>query len=153
MGDDDPELLLQTVCSQRDRYRETADRLEAENRRLQHGQTELQRDLESLRADNVKLYETLQYVKSYQQPANGGGAESKYEGIYEEERNPFREFRKKQRDVRYNKLSAQEKITLNVGRFLLGRRPVRSCIFFYVIALHLLVLFTMYFHTINTHCA
>ncbi len=79
--------MFAAVCGQRDRYRKRAEQLEAvraragrarvcredrahaarvqEKREAQEVLARLTLDIKTLRADNVKLYETLQYVRNY----------------------------------------------------------------------------------------
>jgi homeobox protein cut-like len=79
--------------------------------------------------------------------------ESKYAVLYEEKVNPFKAFRKRQKLQSYKKLSTSEKITLRVGQFCLSKKSVRSCLFFYALALHALVFITLWMHTVTDHCA
>jgi len=79
-------------------------------------------------------------------------ATRKYQQLYEERLNPFKEFKRKQRQQRYKNLSAKDKITLTVGKFLFTKKHFRSFIFFYSLVLHALVFVTLWTHTINPHC-
>ncbi len=64
-----------------------------------------QDEIESLRADNVKLYEKMRYLQSYSQVRRGeskdvetgadGACEMKYKKIYEDNMNPFVLFNRK----------------------------------------------------------
>jgi len=59
--------MLSIVISQRDRYRTRIDELESERNNLQSRLAELERTTATLKKDNIKLYEKLQFTKSQQQ--------------------------------------------------------------------------------------
>ncbi len=92
--------------------------------------------------------------------------EIKYKRMYEESVNPFVLFNRKvlylsylyspspllvfkfiilqEKQERYKELNAAEKVTLRTGRFFLANKYSRTFIFFYALALHLLVFTTLY---------
>ncbi|XP_016088265.1 cut-like homeobox 1b [Sinocyclocheilus grahami] len=57
--------LLSIISSQRERYRSRNQELEAANSSLQQTAQALQSQLDSLRADNIKLYEKIKFLQSY----------------------------------------------------------------------------------------
>eukprot|EP00064_Thunnus_orientalis_P011946 superscaffoldBa00001777_g11978 len=57
--------LLSIISSQRERFRSRNQELEAENRSMQQTMQALQNELDSLRADNIKLYEKIKFLQSY----------------------------------------------------------------------------------------
>ncbi|XP_055752604.1 uncharacterized protein LOC129832506 [Salvelinus fontinalis] len=57
--------LLSIISSQRERFRSHNQELEAESRSVQVTMQGLQRELDSLRADNIKLYEKIKFLQSY----------------------------------------------------------------------------------------
>lgn len=65
--------------------------------------------------------------------------ERKYGELYEERVNPFKEFRERQQEARMAALPAQEKLALHLGRLVFTKRSVRTALFAYALALHLLV--------------
>jgi hypothetical protein len=54
--------------------------------------------------------------------------------------------------IRESSLSASEKLTLHIGRAVFSRKAFRTFIFFYALALHLLVAVTLWTHTVSSHC-
>ncbi len=52
---------------------------------------------------------------------------------------------------RYTNLTAAEKITLSSTRFCLSNRVARTFVFFYAIALHVLVFLTLYHFSAVSH--
>ncbi len=78
--------------------------------------------------------------------------EAKYSKLYEDRLNPFKEFTAQQQLQRYKNLTTSEKVTLNVGRFAFSTKYARTFVFFYGVALHLLVFLTLWTHTVRPHC-
>ncbi|KAJ3590198.1 hypothetical protein NHX12_008152 [Muraenolepis orangiensis] len=63
--------LLSIISSQRERFRSRNQELETESRSMQQTMQALQGELDSLRADNIKLYEKIKFLQSY--PGRGRG--------------------------------------------------------------------------------
>lgn len=78
--------------------------------------------------------------------------ERKYKKLYERRLNPFGEFKNKQSERRYNRLSLSEKCVYSVGRLVYRKRSLRSLMFFYLLILHILVVVTLWTHAVNPHC-
>eukprot|EP01087_Luapelamoeba_hula_P011731 TRINITY_DN3228_c0_g1_i1.p1 TRINITY_DN3228_c0_g1~~TRINITY_DN3228_c0_g1_i1.p1 ORF type:complete len:654 (+),score=154.40 TRINITY_DN3228_c0_g1_i1:86-2047(+) len=145
--------MVEILCSQRDRFKSRVLELESEARRLRSQLNETQSDTANLRADNVKLYEKMRYLQSYNnfrreskdvERGLDSEIENRYKGMYEESVNPFVLFNRKEKQARYTALSTAEKVTLRTGRFFLANKYSRTFIFFYTLALHLLVFLTLY---------
>uniref|UniRef100_A0A8D1CGP0 Protein CASP n=1 Tax=Sus scrofa TaxID=9823 RepID=A0A8D1CGP0_PIG len=132
--------LLSIISSQRERFRARNQELEAENRLAQHTIQALQSELDSLRADNIKLYEKIKFLQSY--PGRGGSSddtELRYSTQYEERLDPFSSFSKRERQRKYLSLSPWDKATLSMGRLVLSNKMARTIGFFYTLFLHCLV--------------
>ncbi|KAG7215596.1 hypothetical protein INR49_022122 [Caranx melampygus] len=132
--------LLSIISSQRERFRSRNQELEAENRSMQQTMQALQNELDSLRADNIKLYEKIKFLQSY--PSKAGGSDDtvmRYSSQYEERLDPFASFSKKERQRRYLSLSPWDKATLSLGRVILSNKVARTIAFFYTLFLHCLV--------------
>ncbi|KAL6063317.1 hypothetical protein QOT17_011633 [Balamuthia mandrillaris] len=150
--------MVRVVCSQRDRFKARAQELEAECKELQDKFSQVQDQLSSLHNDNVKLYEKIRYLQSYnhlrrdrvrQADVESGSNsedpfESKYKKAYEENIDPFVLFNKKEKQERYKGLNAAERMTLRTGQFFLANKYSRTFIFFYSVFLHFLVFLTLY---------
>uniref|UniRef100_A0A3Q2PNU0 CASP C-terminal domain-containing protein n=1 Tax=Fundulus heteroclitus TaxID=8078 RepID=A0A3Q2PNU0_FUNHE len=90
--------LLSIISSQRERFRSRNQELEAESRSMQQTMQALQGELDSLRADNIKLYEKIKFLQSY--AGRAGGSDDtvmRYSSQYEERLDPFASFSKRER--------------------------------------------------------
>ncbi|KAM5530766.1 hypothetical protein V8D89_015573 [Ganoderma adspersum] len=151
--------ILPIVTSQRDRFRQRNAELEEELRRQFNIISELRAEVKSLQADNLKLYEKVRYMQSYREdsstrpstldplPSNAAGRPddmSKYRARYEEAMNPFQAFRGREATRAYESLNVLERGVLVLTRAILGNRRTRTAFILYSLALHLLVVFTLY---------
>nr|KAF6489192.1 cut like homeobox 1 [Molossus molossus] len=137
--------LLSIISSQRERFRARNQELEAESHLAQHTIQALQSELDSLRADNIKLFEKIKFLQSY--PGRGGGSddtELRYSSQYEERLDPFSSFSKRERQRKYLSLSPWDKATLSMGRLVLSNKMARTIGFFYTLFLHCLVFLVLY---------
>ncbi|XP_052024179.1 protein CASP isoform X7 [Apodemus sylvaticus] len=137
--------LLSIISSQRERFRTRNQELEAESRMAQHTIQALQSELDSLRADNIKLFEKIKFLQSY--PGRGissDDTELRYSSQYEERLDPFSSFSKRERQRRYLGLSPWDKATLGMGRLILSNKMARTIGFFYTLFLHCLVFLVLY---------
>uniref|UniRef100_A0AAZ3PNM9 Protein CASP n=1 Tax=Oncorhynchus tshawytscha TaxID=74940 RepID=A0AAZ3PNM9_ONCTS len=138
--------LLSIISSQRERFRSRNQELEAESRSVQVTMQALQSELDSLRADNIKLYEKIKFLQSY--PGRAGGSDDtvtvRYSSQYEERLDPFASFSKRERQRRYLSLSPWDKVTLSLGRGILSNKMARTIAFFYTLFLHCLVFLVLY---------
>ncbi|MBN3325422.1 CASP protein, partial [Atractosteus spatula] len=137
--------LLSIISSQRERFRTRNQELEAESRTLQQTLHALQTELDSLRADNIKLYEKIKFLQSY--PGRAGASDDtvmRYSSQYEERLDPFSSFSKRERQRRYLSLSPWDKATLGLGRAILSSKTARTIAFFYTVFLHCLVFLVLY---------
>ncbi|KAM5262105.1 protein CASP isoform 19-T19 [Hipposideros larvatus] len=137
--------LLSIISSQRERFRARNQELEAENRMAQHTIHALQSELDSLRADNIKLFEKIKFLQNY--PGRGSSSddtELRYSSQYEERLDPFSSFSKRERQRKYLSLSPWDKATLSMGRLILSNKMARTIGFFYTLFLHCLVFLVLY---------
>eukprot|EP00850_Spirogloea_muscicola_P007234 SM000036S13278 [mRNA] locus=s36:367483:372899:+ [translate_table: standard] len=160
LAQDDDNSMLAVVCGQRDRFRQKLMELEEELRLVKEKLRGITADYDRTKLDNVKLYEKMRYVQEYSkdgpQPRGArkrgddletgsiSDVEMKYKKLYEEDINPFAAFSRREREQRYRELGLRDRITLTSGRFLLGNKFARTFVFFYSIALHLLVFASLY---------
>ncbi|XP_064600449.1 protein CASP-like [Liolophura sinensis] len=139
--------LLPIVQSQRERYRVRAQELEAQTLSQQQQIQMFQNEIDKVRSDNVKLYEKIKFLQSYPTQGSRSGddiTESRYSMQYEEKLDPFTNFSRKERMRKYINLKPYDKITLSMGRFIMGNRVARTITFFYTIFLHCLVFLVLY---------
>ncbi|KAK7086455.1 intra-Golgi vesicle-mediated transport [Halocaridina rubra] len=140
------ESLLPIVSAQRERFRQRNEELEGELAGKSQQIVLLQNELDSLRADNLKLYEKIRFLQSYQgqHSRDDSAAESRYSSQYEEALDPFSSFSRKERSKRYAALSPFEKVTLSMGRFILSNKTARTVTFVYTALVHCLVFLVLY---------
>eukprot|EP00026_Physarum_polycephalum_P004196 Phypoly_transcript_04213.p1 GENE.Phypoly_transcript_04213~~Phypoly_transcript_04213.p1 ORF type:complete len:467 (+),score=45.30 Phypoly_transcript_04213:784-2184(+) len=154
--------MLEIVCGQRDRFKIRLTEMEQENDRVSKQLDIVKAELASYRQDNVKLYEKIRYLQSYNETRAGRGTndiergdtkgnhmnddlENKYGKLYEDTVvNPFAIFNRKERYRRYRELNAPERVILNTSQFFLSSKGARLFLFFYSVLLHLLVMGTLY---------
>ncbi|KAK2148954.1 hypothetical protein LSH36_474g04051 [Paralvinella palmiformis] len=150
------DALLPIVQSQRERFRSRAQELEAQAVGMQQQIQLLQNEMDKLRSDNVKLYEKIKFVQSYPHKGattvNVDDTERRYLTQYEEKLDPFSSFSRKERQRKYMNLNPYDKITLSMGRFVLGNKMARAVVFFYTIFLHILVFLVLYKMAYTSSC-
>lgn len=156
------------VMAQRDRLRARCDGLEAERDSFKRELQVQVQTAESLKTDNTKLFEKVRYLQSfnaggYSKGGGGNGSGSAYtrgsgrgsladrdldlealEQRYEASVDPFRQFNRVERQRKFNEMNPMEKIVFIVAKTTLGNKEMRTALFFYVLAMHLLVFVTTY---------
>ncbi|KAJ8256305.1 hypothetical protein COCON_G00184570 [Conger conger] len=135
--------LLSIISSQRERFRSRNQELEAESRSVQQTLQALQTELDSLRADNIKLYEKIKFLQSYAGRAGGSDDTVMTPPSTRRDWTPSPPS-KRERQRRYLSLSPWDKATLSMGRVILSNKMARTIAFFYTIFLHLLVFLVLY---------
>lgn len=72
-----------------------------------------------------------------------GGVLDKYRSMYEEMVNPYTLFNRRERHKRLSEMSAPERLTFRASQRVLRTKASRLFVFFYVMALHMLVFFVL----------
>jgi len=150
--------LLPIIASQRERFRTKNVELEAQTRHQQRQISMLQSEVDTVRQDNVKLYEKIKFLQSYPSSKSQTSVDvqddsvEKYSSQYEQKMDPFAVFARKERQRKYVNLTAPEKVTLNMARFILSNKLARSLVFFYTILLHMLVFVVLYKFAYTEQC-
>ena len=145
---DDDHSVATIVMAQRDRLRARCEALEAERDSFKRELQVQVQSSESLKTDNTKLYEKVRYLQNYNKgPNNRRGMDrdldlETLEQRYEASVDPFRQFSKAERQRKLNEMSPVERAVFIVAKTVLGTKEMRTALFFYVVALHLLVFFT-----------
>ncbi|KAL5016637.1 hypothetical protein ScPMuIL_006226 [Solemya velum] len=138
--------LLPIIQSQRERYRIRAQELEAQTLSQQQQLSLVQNEIDKVRSDNVKLYEKIRFLQSY--PTKGTPSddttEKRYSSQYEERLDPFSSFSRTERQRKYMNLKPYDKITLGMGRFIMGNPLARTIAFFYTLFMHCLIFLVLY---------
>lgn len=131
--------LLPIITQQRDRFKERIAQLEDELRKNFGLVAELRQQAAALKSDNLELYEKTRYMASH--AASGTKAPvataSKYRDAYEEGLSPFQQFRGRESDRMYSRLTPIERVTLALAKGILRNRVTRNCFTAYVVALHI----------------
>eukprot|EP00761_Pharyngomonas_kirbyi_P014253 gb/GECH01014283.1/.p1 GENE.gb/GECH01014283.1/~~gb/GECH01014283.1/.p1 ORF type:complete len:716 (+),score=224.47 gb/GECH01014283.1/:1-2148(+) len=166
--------MLKIISGQRDRFRKALLEQQQETERLQHENEQYAAAMETLRNDNVKLYEKIRYLQSYaagdshivstsnnatgsfRRRSEGGDVtvdmngvqhddpQEKYHKLYEDSINPFTQFSRRERDRRYKQLGLVDKVSLETGKLFLQHRYARMFIFLYSCLLHFVVFMACY---------
>ena len=163
----DDHSVATIIMAQRDRLRARCDALEAERDSFKR---ELQAQVdaaESLKTDNTKLFEKMRYLQSYK--GNNTTARANFrnnnsrdldlealEQRYEASVDPFRQFGRAERQRKLKEMSPVERTVFVVSKTMLGSKEMRTFLFFYILAMHLLVFLTTYHWShaeIHTGCS
>lgn len=136
------ESLMTIVSSQRDRFRSRNVELEAEARHQKQAMTSLRNEVDTLRSDNVKLYEKIKFVQGYQS-SNKSAEETvgRYSSQYEEAKNPFNEFSKQEKQRKYSTMTPADKMVHSVAKIVLNNKQARLIFVSYIMIIHALVFF------------
>lgn len=153
----DDHSVATIVMAQRDRLRARCEALEAERDSFKRElQVQVQAS-ESLKSDNTKLYEKVRYLQNF----NSSGAATRpysrhdsatdrdldleaLEQRYEASVDPFRQFSRTERQRKLQEMSPMERTVFVVAKTMLGTKEMRTALFFYILAMHLLVFITTY---------
>mmetsp|Transcript_717 Transcript_717/g.1706 ORF Transcript_717/g.1706 Transcript_717/m.1706 type:complete len:801 (+) Transcript_717:185-2587(+) len=153
----DDRSVANIIMSQRDRLRARCDALEAERDSFKKELQIQVESAESLRADNTKLFEKMRYLQSYNKNSSNSRSNpysrqnsrdldlEALEQRYEASVDPFRQFSKSERQRKLQEMSPMERTVYVVAKTMLGTKEMRTFLFFYVLAMHLLV-FSTTFH-------
>eukprot|EP00043_Microstomoeca_roanoka_P009542 m.91049 g.91049 ORF g.91049 m.91049 type:complete len:672 (+) comp14613_c0_seq1:278-2293(+) len=146
-GNHNADVLLNIVTSQRDRFRQRILELEGDLGHERQRRQSVQNQVDELRADNIKLYEKIRYLQSYHDARKDAKSDqliAKYSSEYEEHISPFHEFSSRERQRRYMNLNAGDRLTLTLGKAILGNKHARLIFLIYAIVLHLLIFLVLY---------
>lgn len=128
----------------------------------------LTNQLDSLRSDNLKLYEKIKFLQSFSKSSTNSAALgygmgndnmvgrgehdeeaahvlNKYTSDYERKLDPFSKFNYREKQKRYTNLKLHDKFTLNFAGFILSSKTARLIFFAYFLIIHLLIFASLYF--------
>eukprot|EP00053_Salpingoeca_punica_P016324 m.153539 g.153539 ORF g.153539 m.153539 type:complete len:665 (+) comp16942_c0_seq1:248-2242(+) len=141
------ESILPIIAAQRDRFKARNAELEAENKHMQQSITNLRNEIDQIRGDNVKLYEKIRFLQSYQPKATDADPEDalkRYQGDYEDHINPFKAFSNKEKQRKYSTMNTADKVAFNLSRLVLSSQYGRMAFFLYALLLHSLIFLVLY---------
>lgn len=145
--------ILPIITQQRDRFKARNVELEEDLRKNWGTINALRKEIESVKHDNVELYEKARYASSYKRThgsssdrqAAGGDTEDRYRNVYEAGLSPFQQFKGMESQRAYSKMGPFERILYSFTRFILVNRFSRNLFLVYCVGLHLLVMLTLLF--------
>ncbi|KAF4550683.1 CASP-like protein [Elsinoe fawcettii] len=160
--------ILPMVTAQRDRFKKKLADMEMELQKSYSTVSSLRSEVASLQRDNLNLYEKTRYVSSYNRSTassayaagngnpstiNVSGSDStgsglsldRYKSAYESNLSPFAAFRGRESARAFKRMTLPERAIYAVARTVLATRTSRNLFFLYCVALHLLVIYTLYF--------
>ena len=153
----DNNSMLEIIRNQRDRFAKRIQELESENNNFNQKMSNTQQEIDSLRKDNLALYEKVRYLSSYKTLSNNNNSgsqtdtevpmeeiNSSYRDMYEESVHPFAVFSRKERSQRIQNLNTAEKVVYTSSQFFLSSKETRLILFFYSVFLHLLVFWCLF---------
>lgn len=150
------ESLLNIVSSQRDRFRARNFDLEAEARHQKQVVTTLRNEIDTVKSDNVKLYEKIKFIQGYKNKPSTRSAEDamdKYSKDYEEQINPFQAFNKQEKQRKYQSLSPLDKMVHAVIRIVLANQQARMVFVGYIMLIHFLIFMVLMRFSHSTGCS
>jgi len=158
--------ILPMVQAQRDRFKQKTQQLEEELQKTYSTVTSLRHEVASLQKDNLNLYEKTRYVSAY---SRGGASSSAYgqdpsytsvnvpdergdrwKAQYEANISPFAAFQGREATRAYKRMNMPERMVFSLTRIVLATRTSRNLFAGYCMALHLLVLFMLYWMSAAT---
>lgn len=168
-----PNSMLKILQGQRDRYKDKLGQSEAAVVLLQQELQEAMAAKEKLESDNLALFTKMRYVHSYaSQGVNGGrnpasgqirspysnieqgscgidngssDVESRYRALYETRLNPFSQFSQHEKQRKIQELSVADRLMLTTATAAVSTTVGRRFVLVYLLCLHLLVFFTLYY--------
>ncbi len=154
----DDHSVATIIMAQRDRLRARCEALEAERDSFKR---ELQVQVEaseSLKTDNTKLFEKMRYLQSFNRSGSGTYSRNNTRDLdlealeqrYEASVDPFRQFSRAERQRKLQEMSPMERTVFVVAKTVLGTKEMRTFLFFYVLAMHILVFSTTYHWSHNS---
>lgn len=150
--------ILPIITQQRDRFKARNTELEEELRKNWATINSLRKEIESVKSDNVELYEKARYASSYKRnttamsvdnnslaQGRSGDTEDRYRNVYEAGLSPFQQFKGLESQRAYSKMGPFERILYSFTRFILVNRFSRNLFLVYCVGLHLLVMAVLIF--------
>lgn len=135
--------ILPIITQQRDRFRQRNHELEQELSSSWQQLTSLRKELETLKKDNLDLYEKNRYVSTYKRSNANTDVDDRYRSVYEEGLSPFQQFRGKETERAISRMGPLERVTYSFTKAVLANRLSRNLFLIYCIGLHLLIMAIM----------
>ena len=160
----DDHSVATIIMAQRDRLRARCEALEAERDSFKRELQVQVQSSESLKSDNTKLYEKVRYLQNFNNSSASGRLSRTNSAVdrdldlealeqrYEASVDPFRQFSRAERQRKMKEMSPVERTVFVVAKTVLGSKEMRTALFFYVLAMHLLVFITTYHWSHELSC-
>lgn len=162
--------VVNIVMKQRDRLREKLDSIEMEKDGYKRELQLAVKTSETLKIDNVKLYEKVRYMQNFVGGKGGAarnssvrsGRPGRYDDTdldleslekkYESSVDPFQQFGVAERQRKFREMTPVERMVYFVARFTLANKEMRTALFLYVLLMHALVFLTTYHWSHTMSC-
>ncbi|CAN6672093.1 protein CASP [Trichomonascus vanleenenianus] len=133
--------ILPIITQQRDRFRARNAELEQELRKNWQLVTNLRKELETVKKDNVDLYEKTRYANAFRRGGQlEANAEERYRSVYEDTISPFQKFKGRETERALSRMGPFERVAYQFTRIILASRLSRNLFMVYCLALHILVM-------------
>ena len=148
--------LVSILISQRERLKEKHLALQHDFDTVKHQSNELQVRISTLENDNMRLYEKIRFLQAY--PTSNVSQFShdktfqRYSHDYESKLDPFTAFNRREIFTRYSRMPGTDRAIFNIGKVILSNRITRRLTLFYLLLIHVLLMFGIYFYTHYETC-
>jgi homeobox protein cut-like len=159
--------ILPMVAAQRDRFKKRNAELESELQKSYQTVSSLRSEVAGLQKDNLNLYEKTRYVSTYNRTPGGSSSGSfasrtnpstlrvdestnsgltldRYRSQYEHSLSPFAAFRSRESTRVLKRMTLPERMVFQITKLIMATRTSRNLFAAYCVALHLLVLLSLY---------
>ena len=147
--------LITILLSQRERMKEKHLALQHDFDTVKYQSNELQVRISTLEHDNMRLYEKIRFLQSYPQSSTARLQDKsfqRYSHDYESKLDPFTAFNRNEIFSRYSRMPGTDRAVFNIGKVILSNRITRRLALFYLLLVHILLFFGLYFYTYYETC-
>jgi len=146
--------MVGVLQSQRNHFRDRLSDINKQYLVLQRQLEAVELSNKTLESENVSLYAKIKYLQSCSAPQAKAypvpvdiedGSDQKYERLYEQKLNPFVEFSNAERNRKLQELNIGERMLLSTTMACVSSSAGRSVLLVYVVTMHALVFFTLYY--------
>lgn len=148
--------MVNVLQSQRNHFRDRLTEINKQYLLLQRKAEAAEVSNRTLESENIALFAKIKYLQSCSTPQARAypvsmnldietGSNQKYEQMYEQKLNPFVEFSNAERNRKLQELNIGERMLLSTTITCVSSAAGRSVLMVYVVTMHALVFFTLYY--------